>query len=77
MSATVVEVAPNGESRRYFVSSATVAGAWWQVRYVAGKSLTCSCPHGRRIAAAGQRLPSPRPCWHLKAVVELEQERVA
>ena len=77
MSATVIEAAPNGESRRYFVASATVAGAWWQVRYVPGKALTCSCPHGRRVSAAGQRIPSPRPCWHLKSVVELEQERVA
>lgn len=77
MTATVViEVAPQGESRRYFVPSASIAGAFWMVRYTPGKSLTCSCPHGRRIAAAGIRVPSPRPCHHLKAVIEWAGWRV-
>jgi hypothetical protein len=79
-STLVVQVNPDhteGDARRYFVPSVTDEGVYYCVRYVPGKALTCSCPHGRRIAEAGIRLPSPRPCRHLRAVVELEQERVA
>lgn len=80
MSTLVVEVAPDresGTSRRWFVPSSTMSGCYWRVDYVPGKALTCSCPHGKKIAQAGLRFPSPRPCRHLRAVTDLELERTS
>lgn len=74
MSTLVVPVAPERSAdttSRWFVASRSQDGVYWMVTFSPGQSLTCTCPHGRTIK------PNRETCRHMRAVLEVEQERVA
>lgn len=79
MSTLVMEIGwdEEGTPRKWIVPSASHPGYSVTVAHVPGQSLTCTCPAGVANAKRGPRFPRPSYCRHVRAVVQLVQERVA